>query len=427
MQAVLALILGGGRGKALYPLTRHRSKAAVPIAGKYRLIDIPLSNCLNSGINRIYVLTQYLSVSLHNHLTNTYKFDPFSQGFVEALAAQVTNEAADWYRGTADALRQNIPYLFEDPARDFLILSDDQLYRFDFRRLVQAHRDSRADATIAVVPVPRSQATSLGVVGVDETGRITAFVEKPQTSAQLDQLRIPIQWRARWGISGDQEYLANMGTYLFRRESLLELLNGPTQADDLVLDIFPRAIETHHFQSYLFTQYWGHMDTIPAYHEANLALTGDQPAFDFFTPDEVIFTRMRNLPAARISGARLNRALISDGCWIAPGTQVERSVIGVRSLIGRNVILREAIVLGANFYETDAERQANREQGQPDVGVGEGSVLERVILDKNCRIGRGVQIVNHRRLQEAEGNNYVIRDGIVVLAEGTVVPDGMVI
>ena len=428
MHEVLSLILGGGRGTRLYPLTRHRSKPAVPIGGKYRLIDIPISNCINSGLNRIYVLTQFLSVSLHRHIANTYKFDPFGHGFVEILAAQQTLETADWYQGTADAVRQQLRYVEEDPGREVLILSGDQLYRMDYRELVRTHRDNRADVTIAVLPVPRSQVSGFGIVRVDDAGRVAGFVEKPKTDEQLRPVETPAAWLERRGLAGGgRPYLASMGVYLFNRDVLLDQLTAQPPATDFGKEIFPRSIDRLRVVAHLFDGYWEDVGTIKAYHEAHMALVGDDPPFDFHTPGGVIYTHMRNLPASRISTAALEQCLVSDGCVIRPGARLERSVIGVRGRVGRNAVLREAVVLGANYFEAEARAAARRQPGQPPLGIGDDSVLERVIVDKNCRIGRGVRIVNRRQVREEEGDNYVIRDGIVVLPNGAVVPDGTVI
>jgi glucose-1-phosphate adenylyltransferase len=428
MHSVLSLILGGGRGSRLYPLTMLRSKPAVPVAGKYRLIDIPISNCINSGLNRIYVLTQFLSVSLHRHIANTYKFDPFDRGFVEVLAAQQTNEAADWYQGTADAVRQQIRYVQEDGCKEVLILSGDQLYRMDFRKLVKTHRDSKADVTIAVLPVTQEQASGLGLLRVDEDARVIGFLEKPKTLDQLNPLRLPPESFQRHGIEArGREFLASMGIYLFNRETLFELLNARPLATDFGKEIFPRTIATHRVQAYLFDGYWEDLGTVKAYHEANLALAGNHPPFDFSSPDGVIFTRMRFLPASRIGSADMTQCLISDGCVIESGTQLNNCVIGVRSRIGRNVLLRDTILIGADRFETDVERAANRARGIPDFSVGDGSVIERAILDKDCRVGRNVQIVNRNNVQDDESELYVIREGIVVIPKGTTVPDGTVI
>ncbi|HKI31981.1 MAG TPA: glucose-1-phosphate adenylyltransferase [Gemmataceae bacterium] len=425
MQDVLSLILGGGRGTRLYPLTKLRSKPAVPVAGKYRLIDIPISNCINSGCNRIYVLTQFLSVSLHRHIANTYKFDPFSRGFVEVLAAQQTNETADWYQGTADAVRQQIRYVREDGAREVLILSGDQLYRMDFRKLLEGHRDGKADVTIAVLPVSRSQVSAFGVVQLNDTGQVAGFVEKPQTEAQLAPLMTPPEWLEKRGITAHgRPYLASMGIYLFNRQVLVDLLNAPPLATDFGKEIFPRSIKTHRVQAHLFDGYWEDLGTVKAYHEANLALASENPPFDFHSPDGVIYTRMRYLPASRLSGATLDQCLISDGCVIQSGTRLERSVVGVRSRIGRNAIVRDTVIIGADKFETDAERAQNRERGVPDLVIGDNCVIERAIIDKDSRIGNNVRLVNRKGVCEEEGDNYVIREGIVVIPRGSVLRDG---
>jgi glucose-1-phosphate adenylyltransferase len=425
MRDMLSLILGGGRGTRLYPLTMLRSKPAVPIAGKYRLIDIPISNCINSGFNRIYVLTQYLSVSLHRHIANTYKFDPFSRGFVEVLAAQQTNEGTDWYQGTADAVRQQIRYVREDSCREVLILSGDQLYRMDFRKLADMHHQSQADVTIAVLPVTAEEASGLGMVRVDETGRVIGFVEKPQRQELLEPLRMSDSWFAARGIScHGRNYLASMGIYLFGRDTLFQLLNAPPLATDFGKEIFPRSIQTHRVYTFLFDGYWEDVGTVKAYHQANLALTQDQPPFDFYSPEGVMYTRMRYLPASRISAAHLDHCLVSDGCIVAAGARIRHSVLGVRTRIGPDVQVRDTVIIGADRFETEAESADNRRRGMPDLGVGAGSVIENAILDKDSRIGTGVKIQNLRRVKNEDGQNYVIRDGIVCIPRSAVVLDG---
>jgi len=427
MQHVLSLILGGGRGSRLYPLTMLRSKPAVPIAGKYRLIDIPISNCINSGLNRIYVLTQFLSVSLHRHIANTYKFDPFSRGFVEVLAAQQTNEANDWYQGTADAVRQNIRYVHEDGCSEVLILSGDQLYRMDFSQMLKSHRDTKADVTIAVLPVAAAATSGFGIVRLDDAGRVVEFVEKPKTRDQLAPFATPESWIEQRGIRAQgRQYLASMGIYLFSRDALFHLLNAP-QATDFGREIFPRSIQTHHVQAHLFDGYWEDVGTIKAYHEANLALCSDNPPFDFHSPEGVIYTRMRYLPASRICGAHLDLCLVSDGCVIDTGTRIHRCVVGVRTRVGKTCTLRDSVMIGADRIETDAERLDNQRRGLPNVGVGHGTVIEGAILDKDCRVGSNVKIINHRKEKDAEGKNFVIRDGVVVIPKGAVVLDGTVI
>jgi glucose-1-phosphate adenylyltransferase len=429
MESVLGFILGGGRGAGLYPLTRFRSTPAVPVAGKYRLIDIPVSNCINSGVQRVYVLTQFLSVSLHRHIGNTYKFAPFRHGFVEVLPAQQTNEAADWYQGTADALRQNLRYLQADRARDVLILSGDGLYRMNYADLLRTHRDTGADVTMAVLPIRRAVASGLGVARLDEDDRLTKLIEKPRTPDELEAVRAPAAWLEKRGLGGSgQEFLANMGIYACRREVLLDLLRAQPEAVDLVTQHFARILQSHHVQGHLFDGYWQDVGgSIRVYHEANLALASEQPPFDFYSPEGVIYTRMRNLPASRVLATHLEHSLISDGCLIEEGTRLDRCVVGQRLRVGRDVVLREAVLSGADRIETAAERRFNRENGVPDIGIGDGSVLVRAIVDKDCRIGRDVRVVNEREVRDAEGDNYVIRDGIVVIPKGAVLPDGRVI
>jgi len=428
MKEVLSLILGGGRGTRLFPLTMLRSKPAVPVAGKYRLIDIPISNCLNSGFNRIYVLTQFLSVSLHRHIANTYKFDNFDRGFVEILAAQQTNEAADWYQGTADAVRQNIRYVQEDGASEVLILSGDQLYRMDFRDLQKTHRDNQADVTIAVLPVRQEQTSGFGITQVDQAGRVIGFVEKPKTEEQLQPVRMPVEWLRSRGIEDtSRQYLASMGIYMFNRKTLFELLNHAPRSTDFGKEVFPTSIRTHRVHAHLFDGYWEDLGTIKAYHESNLALAGDNPPFDFHSQEGIIYTRMRFLPASRIYGAKLEQSLVSDGCVIQAGTQISHSVIGLRSRIGRNVTIKNTVFIGADRFETDAERAQNQTRSLPDIGVGDNSVIERAILDKDCRIGKNVRIINKKHVENEEGANYVIRDGIVVIPKSIMVPDDAVI
>jgi glucose-1-phosphate adenylyltransferase len=428
MRDVLSLILGGGRGTRMFPLTMLRSKPAVPVAGKYRLIDIPISNCLNSGFNRIYVLTQFLSVSLHRHIANTYKFDNFDRGFVEILAAQQTNEAADWYQGTADAVRQNIRYVQEDGAREIIILSGDQLYRMDFAELLQNHRAHEADVTIAVLPVSQEQTSGFGIVQVDETSQVVGFVEKPKTEEQLKPIRTPEELLAGRGIqSKGRTFLASMGIYVFNRQTLIELLNNSLRSSDFVKEVFPNSIRSHKVYAHLFDGYWEDLGTIKAYHEANLALASDHPPFNFHSQEGIIYTRMRFLPASRISGAKLEQSLVSDGCVIQSGTQISRSVIGLRSRIGRNVTIKDTVYNGADRFESDADRAKNQAQSLPDMGVGDGSVIERAILDKDCRIGKNVRIINKKHIENEEGPNYVIRDGIVVIPKSIMIPDDTVI
>jgi glucose-1-phosphate adenylyltransferase len=430
MPSVLALILGGGRGSRLYPLTRHRSKPAVPVGGKYRLIDIPISNCINSKLQKIYVLTQFLSASLHQHIAYTYKFDMFSRGFVEILAAQQTNESADWYQGTADAVRQNIAYIERENPDEVLILSGDQLYRMDYQDLIRTHRDAAADVTIAAIPVKEDQAFGFGLLSMTDDGRVTGFVEKPKTHDERTPYHVPPEWIEQRGIvAHGRHYLANMGIYLFKTDVLLELLTAKPQATDFGKEVFPRHYKTKKMFAHLFDGYWEDLGTIKSYHESSLALATESPPFDFFAPDGVIYTRMRNLPASRINGATLEHSLVADGCVVGPRTRLENSLLGVRSRVGSDCIIRDTVIIGSDGFETDAQRAANARAGRPSLNVGDGSVIERAILDRDCRIGKGVRILNEARKMDADGPNgmYYIRDGIVCVPRGMLIPDKAVI
>jgi glucose-1-phosphate adenylyltransferase len=427
---VLSLILGGGRGTRLYPLTKLRAKPAVPVAGKYRLIDIPISNCINSGLTRIYVLTQFLSVSLHRHIANTYKFDMFNRGFVEVLAAMQTYEASDWYQGTADAVRQNALYVKNEGCDEVLILSGDQLYRMDYRQLIKTHRDSGADATIAAIPVREDQTAGFGLMRMDDSGRVSSFVEKPKTEPERKPYFTPGDWIEARGIkAAGRHYLANMGIYLFNIDFLFEVLNARPLATDFGKEVFPRAVEHKRIQAHLFDGYWEDLGTIKSYHESSLALTDPDPPFDFYTPEGIIYTRMRNLPASRVDGATLTRCLLADGGRVGEGTVIDHCLIGVRSRIGRNCRLKDTVMIGSDRFETDEEVRANRAAGRPPLNVGDGTVIERAILDKDCRVGSNVKILNAEKRVEYDDPDgmYHIRDGIVCIPRGAVIPDGTVI
>lgn len=425
MPKVICLILGGGRGTRLFPLTKSRSKPAVPIAGKYRLIDIPISNCIHSGLNRIFVLTQFNSVSLHRHIANTYKFDPFGGGFVEVLAAQQTMQHESWYQGTADAVRRNIPYFTEDRYDLVLILSGDQLYRMDFQDMIRQHLETKAEATIAALPVGEDEARSCGIMRIDHSGRVIDFEEKPKTPEKLARVRTEPQWLERFGMKADgRSYLASMGIYLFNRSTLVQLLAGGN-ATDFGHEIFPQAIANHRVQTHLFDGYWEDIGTVGAFHKANIDLTRDDPPFNFTFGDNPIFTRPRYLPCSRIMGATVTRSLISDGCVIGRGSVIENSVIGVRAQIGENVTIRNTYIMGNDLYEQPRHLLDNVRAGRPNFGIGVNSVVENAIIDKNARIGRNVQIVNKAGVVELdEAPHYVIRDQIVVIPKYTILPDG---
>ena len=429
MRSVLAIILGGGRGTRLFPLTAQRSKPAVPVAGKYRLIDIPISNCINSDLQKIYVLTQFLSVSLHRHIANTYKFDMFSSGFVEILAAQQTNDSFDWYQGTADAVRQNISYIEREKPSDVLILSGDQLYRMDYRDLLKTHHDTKADVTLAAIPVKEDQTAGFGLLSMTDDGRVTGFVEKPKTVDERAPYFTKPEWIAKRGIEPQgRSFLANMGIYAFKTEVLLELLTAKPLATDFGKEIFPKHFKTKQMFSHLFDGYWEDLGTIKSYHECSLALAAANPPFDFFAQDGLIYTRMRNLPASRINGATLEHSLVADGCVVGPRTRLENAVLGVRSRIGSDCILRDTVLIGSDTFETDVDRAVNAKAGRPNLNVGDGSIVTRAIIDKDCRIGKKVRLVNDEKKQDFDGPNgmYYIRDGIICVPRGTAIPDGTV-
>jgi glucose-1-phosphate adenylyltransferase len=428
MPTVICMILGGGRGTRLYPLTKSRSKPAVPIAGKYRLIDIPISNCIHSGLCRIFVLTQFNSVSLHRHIANTYKFDAFDSGFVEILAAQQTMQHETWYQGTADAVRRNIPYFTEIRADLVLILSGDQLYRMDFRDMIRTHQETKAEATIATLPVAEFEARSCGIMRVDPSGRVIDFEEKPKTPEKLDRVRTDPASLARYGINAaGRPYLASMGIYLFNRSTMVQLL-ADDNATDFGKEMFPRVIAEHRVQAHLFDGYWEDIGTIGAFHKSNIDLTLDAPPFDFTFGEHPVFTRPRYLPPSRLSEATIRNSLLSDGCTIGRGALIENSVIGIRAHIGDNVTIRNTYIMGADRYEQPWEIAENARLGRPNIGIGDHSVIENAIIDKNPRIGRSVRVTNEAGVVDAEETEHsVIRDGIVVIPKQTILQDGAVI
>jgi len=425
MKNCITLVLGGGQGARLYPLTKFRSKPAVPVGGKYRLIDIPLSSCLNSGMNRIYVITQFNSVSLHRHIRRTYLFDSFSRGFVEILAAQQTIANTDWYQGTADAVRQNLRYL-QQPGIDYvMILSGDQLYRMDFRKMIATHRQSGADVTISAVPVHSEDASGLGIMRLDDTGRVVGFLEKPQTAEELDHVRTDPAWLDGQGIvSGGRDCLASMGIYLFNRQTLLDVLEK-TDYQDFGKEVFPASIRTRHVQVHLFDGYWEDIGTIKSFYRANLELTRADPPFELASVDAPIYSRARFLPPSRLEGTTLRDSLIADGCTIERDAVIENSVIGLRCQIGRGVQIRNSILMGNDYYEAPEDVATGKPNGRPPLGVGEGAQIEGAIIDKNCRIGRNSRIVNSAGIDSsAETDCCMIRDGIIVVPKETTLPDG---
>lgn len=423
---VLSIIMGGGAGTRLFPLTKERAKPAVPLAGKYRLVDIPISNCINSDLKRIYLLTQFNSASLHRHISQSYKFDHFSGGFVEILAAEQTFSDTSWYQGTADAVRKNLTHMLNHDFDYVLILSGDQLYRMDFRKMLNQHIESGAQLTIATIPVHRREAAGLGIMQIDRERRITRFIEKPKEPAVQDTLKIPTDMYDFLNISGDGEdlLLASMGIYIFNRDVLLKLLDN--SLTDFGKHIIPSAIETHRVYSYVFQGYWEDIGTIRAFFEANLDICSELPRFNFFDMTAPIFSRPRWLPASKINGAQIDHAIISDGCIISH-SDIHQSIIGIRSTIAPGTHLNRTIMLGSDYYESMESIAENEAVGIPRIGVGSNTRIENAIIDKNARIGNNVVISPAGKPENVDHPSYYIRDGIVIIPKNGVVPHGTVI
>lgn len=417
MQDVLGLILGGGAGTRLYPLTKERAKPAVPLAGKYRLIDIPMSNCLHAGIDKIAILTQFNSVSLHRHVFRTYNRDVFTSGWVQILAAEQTPQSADWYQGTADAVRKQIIEIREANTEHTLILAGDHLYRMDYQKFVQFHVDSGADVTLAVQPVGWNTASSLGILKLDKDNKIINFTEKP---AQ-DHLKGLESWEG-----ADKPFMASMGIYVFRNETLFEVLEG--NGNDFGHDIIPRLLEdaSKRVMGYVFEGFWEDIGTMNRFYEVNLAMTAPEAPFDFYAPRTPIYTRARFLPTSEIHDANLHNVLLTDGCRIN-GAQISNSVVGLRSIIGPNTFIKASVIMGTDYYESNEGKAENARLGRPDVGIGAGSQIERTIIDKNARIGTNVTIRAIPNRPDTERSNWVSRDGIVIVPKNATIPDGTVI
>lgn len=422
---VLSVIMGGGQGTRLFPLTRDRSKPAVPLAGKYRLVDIPISNCINSGLKRIYLLTQFNSASLHRHISQSYKFDHFSGGFVEILAAEQTFSDSSWYQGTADAVRKNLLHFLNHDFDFLLILSGDQLYRMDFRRIIAQHAESGADITIATIPVTRDQSQSLGILQIDKELRITRFVEKPKDRALQDSLRLDPSFYGQLGLAEGTDYLlASMGIYLFNRDVVLKLLDN--SLTDFGKHIIPMSIESHSVHAYVFQGYWEDIGTIRSFFEANLDLVAELPRFNFFDMSAPIFTRPRFLPASKINGAEINHAIISDGC-IINRCKVNDSIVGVRCTINEGCDINRAILLGCDYYESDVSIRMHEARGVPRIGIGRNTHIDNAIVDKNARIGDNCRISPAGKPDQVDAEQYYIRDGIVIIPKNAVVTHGTVI
>ncbi len=424
MANVVTIILAGGQGSRLYPLTKVRSKPAVPIAGKFRLIDISISNCIHSGFRKIFVLTQFASESLHRHIFTTYRFDNFHKDFITVLSAQQTLENRDWYQGTADAVRQNLAFI-EDVGDLVLVLSGDHLYRMDYRKFVESHLESGAEITIAVTPVAAAQAPEFGVMKVNQRGRITDFVEKPKGAADIERMRAPEEVLRRAGVAPDRTHLASMGVYLFNWSALRDLL-AHTESRDFGKEVIPHAIHDLKVHSHFFAGYWEDIGTIPSFFEAHMDLTRPLPKFNFYDELRPIFTHARFLPGCKILSSEVERAILCEGS-IVDRALVRESIVGIRSRIGEDCRIERTVLMGADYFESRDDLDRAREAGLPPIGVGPGTEVRNAIIDKNARIGRGVRIANIDGRAEAAAETHVIVGGIVVVPKGSVIPDGSVI
>lgn len=420
MKNVITAVLGGGQGSRLWPLTKFRAKPAVPIAGKFRLIDVAISNSLHAGIEKVFVLTQFNSASLHRHIAQTYRFDLFSPGFVNILSAEQSLANRDWYQGNADAVRQNLGRLEASEVRDVVILSGDQLYLMDLERFVERHRESEADLTVAVKAVPRSEAQALGVLRMDGTGRLVRFVEKPKEDGLIDELMLDQEILAATELDAQPgELLASMGIYIFRYE-VLERLLAQSDWDDFGSQVIPGALDEHRVFGFLHRGYWRDIGTIPSFHEANLELTLPVPPLDLYHPDYPIYTHPRFLPGSKVTECEIRESILCDGSIIS-GSRVTRSIVGVRGVVRPDAVVEESIIMGATVFAATAGQS-----GEP-AGVGRGCELRRSIVDFDASIGEGARLINESGIEEADEENYSIRDGIIVIPRKAVIPPGTVI
>jgi glucose-1-phosphate adenylyltransferase len=425
---VVAVILGGGAGSRLFPLTQPRSKPAVPLGGKYRLIDVPVSNCINSEIRQIFVLTQYNSASLNRHIARTYRFSSFSPGSVEVLAAEQTRDNPEWFQGTADAVRQTLPHIRDRRVDTLLILSGDHLYRMDYRQFLRRHYETNADVTVSVIPSTYEDAQGFGLLKTDDDGRIVEFKEKPKGDA-LEAMRVDT---TKFGLTAEDSekrpFLASMGIYVFDYERLVSLLGEDEKRVDFGGEILPEAIEKYNVQAHSFKDYWEDIGTIRAFYEANLDLSAPLPKFNFFNTEAPIYTRSRYLPPSKVNNCSIDNSLISEGC-ILNGVYARRSVIGLRSRIEQGAKIEESIIMGTDFYESIEEIALNARNQTPNIGIGENSVIRRAIIDKNARIGKNVQLINQRERVEEDGPDgcYFIREGIIIVPKNGVIKDGTII
>ncbi len=421
---VLSVIMGGGRGTRLYPLTKERCKPAVPLAGKYRLVDIPISNCLNSGLNRIYLLTQFLTASLHRHINKSFHFDPFGAGFIDLLSAEQTNLSTSWYEGTADAVRRNLEH-FDAHAHDLiLILSGDQLYRMDFRKIIDQHVATGADVTIAAIPFPVSKVEGLGLMRVKDDLSVSEFVEKPKAPAVINSLTISAALEAKLEPCPEKRCLASMGIYVFSRSVLRDSLANNMK--DFGKEVIPALLGKSKLYSYIFEGYWEDIGTVRAFFEANLALAQPLPPFNFFDRNAPIYTHPRYLPASKINRCNIDHVVIGDGCLVTDST-LRHSVIGIRSILGENTHFEDVVMMGADYYQTPQEVQADKAKGRPRIGVGLNCHIKRTIIDKNARIGDNVTLSPEGKADGDYAHDVVIRDGILCVCKGAVIPSGFVL
>jgi glucose-1-phosphate adenylyltransferase len=420
---ILVVVLGGGRGARLYPLTKQRSKPAVPLGGKYRLIDIPLSNAINSGYREIYVLTQFQSASLNAHIARTYRFDMFTNGFVDVLAAEQRDHGGDWFQGTADAVRKHVSRLFREGTEHVVILSGDHLYRMQYDALVAHHEKMAADITVSVIPVDRSQCSGFGVLAADGDGLVRRFREKPADEDDLASFAIPPSLKEQWRTEHD--YLASMGVYVFRREVLADLLDQQNYLD-FGRDILPSTLETHRVAAYLFDDYWEDIGTIKAFFEANLHLCDDEPRFRFYVPEAPIYTRARFLPPTSFRDAHIERSLVAEGSLLH-GARVVHSIVGQRMWLSPGSRVEDTILMGADFYEVGATRERVQKSGKVPVGIGEGADIRWSIIDKDARIGAGAVIHGRPDRPDEDHDTWTVRDGIVIVHKGAVIPPGAVL
>lgn len=425
MNRITALILGGGRGTRLEPLTSMRAKPAVPIAGKFRLVDIPISNCIHAGIKHIFVLTQFNTESLHRHIHNTYRFDNFTRGYIRILAAQQTAESQDWYQGTADAVRKNLQF-FKTADEHIIILSGDHLYRMDYAKFFKYHLENEADITISVKPVYENETGGFGILKADKDGHITDFYEKPEEKEILDNFRVDPVLFNQFGLEArDRSHIASMGIYIFKKQVLFDALNN-NNMEDFGKEIIPESLKRFNVYAYFFDGYWEDIGNVGAFFKAHMDLADQVPDFNFYDEEYRIFTRPRYLPSTKVVDCQIKQSIVAEGA-ILLGSKIEHATIGIRSFIDRGTSVERAIIMGNNHYETIEERKQNKEKGVPNLGIGANCVIRNSIIDLDVSMGENVQLINKDQVTETFQENYAIRDGIIIIPKGSIIPDNTVI